>query len=266
MQSDESTAQNEGEESAVYALFILHFALCAYSLVRVSGLITIGLSYPMRYSPPVETQIRRVDDFELDGTGSAGAWNSAEWLTVVPIKGIATHATQAKMVYSAAGVYCLFDCADHLLMSTALKDHADLWNEDVVEVFFWPDESQHLYLEYELSPLNAELVLMVPNNNGQFMGWIPWHYVGDRRCRHATTIRGGGKSPGAAIKGWTAEMFIPFALMLGLRNVPPVAGTKWRANFYRIDYDGNEQTLFAWSTGVANTFHDFKQFGTVCFT
>ncbi len=28
MQSDESTAQNEGEESAVYILFILHFALC----------------------------------------------------------------------------------------------------------------------------------------------------------------------------------------------------------------------------------------------
>jgi hypothetical protein len=53
--------------------------------------------------------------------------------------------------------------------------------------------------------------------------------------------------------------------MLGFRNVPPKPGSAWRANFYRIDYDRNEQTLFAWSVGVQNTFHDFKQFGTLKF-
>jgi hypothetical protein len=207
-----------------------------------------------------------VDDFELDGSGTAAAWNHAQWLPILPIKGIATHATSAKVVYSATGVYCLFDCADHLLMSTGLKDHDDLWNEDVVEAFFWPDESQQLYFEYELSPLGAELPLLVPNCDGKFMGWVPWHYTGERRCRQATTIHGvGSKLPNAAITGWTAEFFVPFALMTGLGNVPPVSGTKWRANFYRIDYDAGEQTLFAWSTSVSNTFHDFRQFGTLQF-
>jgi hypothetical protein len=214
----------------------------------------------------MEARIRCVDDFELEGTGTASAWNNADWLAILPIKATATHATQVKVVYSNTGIYCLFDCVDHLLMSTGLKDNQDLWNEDVVEAFFWPDETQNLYLEYELSPLNAELMLIVPNNNGVFMGWSPWHYEGNRCCLRATSVRGGTKSPGASITGWTAEFFIPFALMTGLRNVPPTPGTTWRANFNRIDYDAGGQTLFAWSTGIANTFHDFKQFGTLLFT
>jgi len=212
------------------------------------------------------TSVRRTDDFELDGTGISAAWSHAEWMPILPIKGVATHSTRAKIVYSITGIYCLFDCEDHLLMSTGLPDNADLWNQDVVEAFFWPDESQRLYFEYELSPLSSELALMVPNDGGQFMGWSPWHYEGDRRCRRATAVRGGEKIPGASITGWSAEFFVPFSLLKGLGNVPPAPGTRWRANFYRIDYDHSAQTLFGWSTSVADTFHDFKQFGTLHFT
>ncbi len=212
-----------------------------------------------------ESPVKHVDDFQLDGTGRAEAWNHAQWLPLVPIKGVAIYASRAKVLYSTTGIYCLFDCADAVLACTDLKDNDDLYNEDVVEVFFWPDESQHLYLEYELSPLGMELPLIIPNSAGDFMGWLPWHYEGDRRIRRATAARGGDKSPGAAVSGWSAEFFIPFALMRGFRNVPPAPGTTWRANFYRIDYDRSEQTLFAWASGVKNTFHDFKEFGTIRF-
>jgi hypothetical protein len=57
-------------------------------------------------------------------------------------------------------------------------DFLDLWNEDVVEAFFWTDESNPIYFEYELSPLNYELPILVPNNKGKFLGWLPWHYEG----------------------------------------------------------------------------------------
>jgi len=209
--------------------------------------------------------IKRIEDFELDGTGTASAWNSAAWLPLLPIKGISTFVTRAKVVYSSTGIYCLYDCADKILTCTDLKDNDNLYNEDVIEAFFWPDESQHLYLEYELSPLGMELPLIIPNSKGKFMGWVPWHYEGDRRIRRATAVRGGEKLPGSTVNGWSAEFFIPFALMLGFGNTPPLPGTTWRANFYRIDYDHNEQTLFAWATGVKNTFHDFKEFGTIRF-
>jgi hypothetical protein len=213
----------------------------------------------------MQTTVTRVDDFELDGRGSAPAWNAAPWLAILPIMGTSTVGTRAKILYSQTGIYCLFDCEDHLLACTNLRDNDALWNEDVVEAFFWPEESQHLYLEYELSPLGVELPLLVSNSGDAFMGWLPWQYTGDRRVRRATAVRGGAKAPGAAVTGWSAEFFIPFMLLTGLRNVPPAPGTRWRANFYRIDYDKSEQTLFAWATSINNSFHDLQQFGAIAF-
>jgi hypothetical protein len=212
----------------------------------------------------METVLKRVEDFAVDGTGEASAWQSADWLAILPIIGPSTADTRMKAVYSSTGIYCLFDCEDDLLYCTALKDNDDLWTEDVVEAFFWPDEARPLYFEYELSPLGMELPLMVPNNAGAFMGWIPWHYAGDRRCRRATAIRGGSKTSMAGISGWSAEFFIPFALLRGLRNVPPAPGTRWRANFYRIDHDRNGETYFAWRP-IAKSFHEFDKYGTIVF-
>jgi hypothetical protein len=34
-----------------------------------------------------ETVVSLVEDFGLDGEGSAPAWNAAEWLALLPIKG-----------------------------------------------------------------------------------------------------------------------------------------------------------------------------------
>ena len=110
----------------------------------------------------------------------------------------------------------------------------DLWNEDVFEVFLWTDERYPVYFEYEISPLNHELPILIPNFGGQFLGWRPWHYERDRATRKATSIIGGPKQSGAAIEGWRAEFFFPYALLRPLQNVPPKPGTHWRANFYRM--------------------------------
>ena len=69
----------------------------------------------------------------------------------------------------------------------------DLWNEDVFEVFLWTDERYPVYFEYEISPLNRELPILIPNFGGQFLGWRPWHYERDRLTRKATSIIGGPK-------------------------------------------------------------------------
>ena len=61
-----------------------------------------------------------------------------------------------------------------------MRIFADLWTEDVVEIFFWPDEEMPVYFEYELSPRNYELPILVPNKAGSFLGWRPWKYEGER--------------------------------------------------------------------------------------
>ncbi|MCG3154283.1 MAG: hypothetical protein DKINENOH_00877 [bacterium] len=210
-------------------------------------------------------KINSAPDFELSGDGSSPQWETAEWVDLPQRKIFGeAFATRIKILYSTTGIYFLFDCEDRRLTATLREDFLDLWNEDVVEVFLWTDESFPAYFEYELSPLNYELPILVPNNKGDFWGWRPWHYAGERLTRHATSVRGGEKQSGAAIAGWRAEFFIPYALLKPLGNVPPRPGTRWRANFYRCDYDSGGMATWEWQA-IDFRFHEYEKFGTLIF-
>jgi len=207
------------------------------------------------------------DDFEVDGKGTAPQWENAGWVELKTIHGPAHYSTRVKTLYSDNGIYFLFDCEDTLLTSTITEHYGALYSEDVVEVFLWTEESQRVYFEYEISPLNYELPIMVVKGNGASQGWRPWHYEGENKIRRATEVRGGEMKSGAAVEGWSAEFFIPFALLRGLRNVPPEPDVKWRAwraNMYRIDYD-EPATFWVWSHLDAPNFHMIDQFGTLVF-
>jgi hypothetical protein len=209
--------------------------------------------------------VRPTADFEVTGTGADEAWRAAEW---VPIprrqpKGLPYDA-RFKVLYSATGIYFLMDGTDRIVTATMTDDFMDLWNEDVFEVFLWTDERHPVYFEYEISPLGKELPILVPNFGGDFLGWRPWHYEKDRLIRKATSVSGGPKQSGAAIEGWRAEFFIPYALLKPLQNVPPKPGTRWRANVYRVDHDEGRRTSWVWSP-VRTNFHDYENFGVLVF-
>jgi hypothetical protein len=114
---------------------------------------------------------KHTSDFTVTGDGTAPNWNNTEWL-VLPQRNKAsfTYATKVKVLYSDAGIYCLYDCEDKKIGATLKEDFLDLYNEDVVEAFFWTDETIPMYLEYELSPLNYELPILVPNFKGSAYG------------------------------------------------------------------------------------------------
>jgi hypothetical protein len=204
--------------------------------------------------------VKKTKDFQITGDGSAPNWNAATWLTLTQRNKIkVNYQTQIKLLYSDSGIYCLYHCDDNKITATLQADFLDLYKEDVVEAFFWTDESMPLYFEYEVSPLNYELPILVPNFKGDFFGWRPWHYENERKTKHATHITKNGD----AVTAWTAEIFIPYALLKPMRNVPPQQGSKWRANFYRIDYD---EGASHWSWQLTRTnFHDYEKFGTIIF-
>lgn len=210
-------------------------------------------------------EIERASDFMVTGDGSSAQWRGAKWVDIPQRPGEGTPmATRAKLMYSGKGLYCLIDCADRTITATMTDDFNDLWNEDVVELFLWPEENFPVYFEYELSPLGYELPIMVPNNKGHYYGWLPWHYEGETRVQKATAVRGGVKESGAKIDGWTAEFFIPYALLKPLGKIPPKPGTTWRGNIYRIDYDTGKSEAWTWQP-VEGTFHDIDKFGTFRF-
>jgi hypothetical protein len=209
--------------------------------------------------------IKKCSDFELSGKGLSDQWNKSEWIVLKGReKAESSYSTRVKILYSQKGIYFLFDCKDKKIVSSMKSDNLHLWEEDVVEVFLWTDEKFPVYFEYELSPFNYELPIMVPNNKGKFLGWLPWDYVGDRKTRHATSVTGGELVNGGSISGWMAEIFIPFKLLTPLSNVPPESGSRWRANMYRIDYDSGTEIPFEWQK-TSQTFHEYEKFGTFIF-
>ena len=232
-----------------------------YLLLGVKN-VNYGL-HVANYNPDSVT-IKKCQDFKITGDGLSDPWKNTVWINLVQEdQNNLSYQTKAKVLYSETGIYFLFSCMDKRLTSTMKADNLNLWEEDVVEVFLWTDEEFPVYFEYELSPFNYELPIIVPNNKGNFLGWLPWHYDGDRRTQHATSVTGGKKESGSTISGWIAEFFIPFKLLAPLSHIPPFSGTKWRANMYRIDYD-NGEVPFAWQK-TYKTFHEYNKFGTFIF-
>jgi hypothetical protein len=214
----------------------------------------------------MELMIPRAGDFEITGDGRDGNWGKVEWQELTRVgEGKSAYRTRSKVLYSESGIYFLVDCEDRRLTCTLTADNADIYNEDVVEVFLWPDESHPLYFEYEISPLGVELPILVANNKGVFHGWLPWHYQGERKIRRATVVRGGAKASMAEVDGWSAEFYIPFALLRGMNNMPPASGTTWRGNIFRIDYDRKPASHWAWCPDTGGRFHTIQGFGTLRF-
>lgn len=210
-----------------------------------------------------QLELPHIADFTVTGRPDAGPWPGLEWCALAELgERRAGYRTRFKAAWSELGIYVLIDCEDSLLAcSGRLADFEDLYREDVVELFLWPDPCYPLYLECEVSPLEKELVLLVANSAGGFMGWRPWHYEGTRLIKKAVCVRGGERAPHAAVSGWSAELFVPFALMQGFVAGAPAAGACWRANVCRIDYDQPPRALWAWSPVSGGTFHSPAEFG-----
>lgn len=209
-------------------------------------------------------KVNRTPDFEINGEGTHENWTLTEWIELSQRKSSGERfETQMKILYSQTGMYFLFQCQDRKITSTMDANFMDLWKEDVVEVFLWPDEALPVYFEYELSPMNYELPIIISNEKGDLVRWQPFHYDEDRKTRHATSVKGGDKKSNAQISSWTAEFFIPYKLLRPLTNVPPESGTTWRANFYRIDYDQG-QNSWSWKL-TGGSFHEYEKFGHLLF-
>ncbi|MEO2015054.1 MAG: carbohydrate-binding family 9-like protein [Fuerstiella sp.] len=209
--------------------------------------------------------VKKCVDFKVTGTGDSSAWQKTEWVALNRrLNGEHEYSARFKMLYSKTGVYVLFDGTDTRLTATMQEDFLDLWKEDVFECFFWTSEDHPVYFEYEISPLGYELPILVPNLDGRFLGWRPWNYEGSKKIQKKVSASGGSSESLSAVTGWRAEVFIPYELLKPLRNVPPKSGTHWRANFYRMDYDGQKTTAWDWAR-VGPSFHEFKNFGTLVF-
>lgn len=208
--------------------------------------------------------IGRQEDFALRPENEK-CFETAVWHELRRVEGKKGYRTGVKAVRSDTGIYFLFQCEDEKINCTLQQDGEDLYTEDVLEIFLQPDRRYPVYLEYELSPLNKELVLMVCHNGSDFYGWLPFHYAGERRVKHITWSRVEELSPGACCSAWNAMVYLPFALFEGTAAECPAEKTVWRGNIFRIDTDDGEVSKYALRTVCGIEFHNFEEFEEIIF-
>jgi hypothetical protein len=236
-----------------------------YSISYLLNLLFFPQIIANRVANPGEALlIHKTADFALSGDGSADNWKRADWIELHPQgENNSTYSTKAKVLYSDKGIYFLFFCQDDHLTATMKENLLDLWKEDVVEFFLWPDERERNYFEYEISPLNYELPLLLGAGPEGYFAWIPFHYGQTPGTKHMVSVQKRNDAQGDEISSWTAEVFVPYNVLGLLNSVPPVSGTRWRANLYRVDYDKGEAN-WSWRTTHGN-FHELDSFGVFQF-
>ncbi|HEY4290296.1 MAG TPA: carbohydrate-binding family 9-like protein [Puia sp.] len=212
--------------------------------------------------------IRQTADFAITGKGDDAAWATTTWQTFTKIdSGGTNYNSKSKMLYSAKGIYLLFSGEDNRITTKDYKDDEDIYEGDVFEFFLHTDASKPPYFEYEINQLGKQLILTLARFPHKNLAWSPWkiEYEKDPLIQRKISINGGKNQVGAAITGWTAELFFPYELLGLLPGVPPKSGTIWRANFCRIDYDSGKMIQWTWSRKIKRSFHELENFGTIIF-
>ncbi len=223
-------------------------------------LLSFGFLQAQHTAPLV---VKHCEDFDITGKGVDKEWEKTKWVTMKQLDAGPKYATQFKILYSVSGIYVLFQGEDKKITSPYQNDFDPLFLGDVFEVFFHTAPGTPIYLEYEISPLNKELVLLVPNLKGKANGWVPYQYKDKRKTKKAVFTNGASEN-GDSLSSWSAEVFLPYILFNPLENVPPRRGTVWKANFYRLDYDSGKMIKWAW-TPVNQSFHEFEKYQPIRF-
>ncbi len=217
----------------------------------------------MAYTVNVQDTLRvnKVPPFEIDGAGINTSWNATNWVNLIQLDSSSLqYPSKFKILYADSGVYVLFSGLDKKITSPYKNDFEDLFRADVFEVFFHPEPSTPIYLEYEINAYNAELVLLVPNLSKKTFGWAPWKYTGKKKVVKKVKVH----EQNNEMYKWTAELFFPFKLFIPLQNLDVKKGVCWNANFYRLDYDDTKMVKWAWSP-IIKSFHEFEKYGVIQF-
>lgn len=160
--------------------------------------------------------------------------------------------TSVRAVWTDRELRIRFEYEDDHIVATMTRRDDPTYEEDVVEVFIDETGEGSPYLEFEVSPTNVVFDAVVTlDSDGTVHADTSWDADG-------LGTAAGELAPGLRY----AEFRIPYSNF----RQPPVNGTVWRWNCYRIDDDKQGQRHYsAWSpTGKAN-FHVPEKFGALKF-
>ena len=247
--------------------FLLVSRIICVSCIIVFVSILTAIGQTQDSSQPA-LLVKKCNDFSLTGKGNDPEWSKTEWSPLTKLdEGGKLNVSKFKILYSATGIYVLFQGDDEKITTKPYKDFESIFNGDVFEVFFHTDPEAAVYFEYEVNHLGKELILTISNINNKFLGWIPRNNEGVHRTgiQKQVEVVGGKKEIDSSINSWSAEIFFPYSGLGLLPKVPPASGTQWNANFCRLDYDTGSMIKWSWTPSIKKSFHELDKFRSIKF-
>ncbi|MFT5430593.1 MAG: hypothetical protein ACI9OJ_001268 [Myxococcota bacterium] len=150
--------------------------------------------------------------------------------------------TQVRALWDDQAIYFGWTVTDKSPKSTFTARDDELWKQDVVEVYLDPGADGKNYVELQVSPKNVVFdALFASHRKPDWKEARKWNLAGLQTAVNAGPIAG-SSSP-----GWTVEIMIPWADLQAVGGAKPALGTRWKANFFRIEHPGSFSSMAAWS-------------------
>jgi len=229
----------------------------------VLGFLAVGIlpaGAQKRYTCSYTSQPLRID-----GAGDEAAWQRAPWTDdFTDIEGDLRPApalrTRTKMLWDSTHLYIYAELEEPDLWATLRQHDTIVYHDNDFEVFVDPHGDTANYFELEFNAYNTEMDLFMPKPY-RFGGkaLLSWDVKG---LRSAVKFAGTMNKPGDKDRGWSIEMAIPLR-SLALWGDPVVrAGTVWRINFSRVEWDrevidGGYRVLTDAATGRRKPEHNW---------
>lgn len=241
----------------------------------------------MREPPLPQLRVPRVRaPAEIDGDPHKAPWNGLAPVWLVPSHGgVAQGAPPASVALAALApdaaplaprwrfqptalrvahdgerLLVCFQCVDREARGRYEGRNEPIYEEEVVEAFLAPGEDPRTYFELEQSPRGAWFEARIESPYGRRATMRvdrEWRCAGWQRAVRLCTDEADRHV------WWCAEWAIPFR---ALEAAAPQPGWRWRANFHRIDREGDGQ-FSAWSPTLVDPpdFHRPDRFGWLVF-
>jgi len=175
---------------------------------------------------------------KIDGLINEPDWQQAKTVDFVTVArdgrsfGPARSPTSAKLTYDKNHLYIAIEACDKDIWATFTDRDDDLWYEDVLEAFFKPDDTKPTYYEFEFSPRNVVLDLIIPRRGARTLRAMKQF---DAPVKSAVKVRGTLDNWKDIDDKWVLEAAIPLSAFKDT-TATPEPGDKWRFALCRYDY------------------------------
>ncbi len=198
---------------------------------------------PGAAAPPLRYLANRANTpIRIDGRPDDAAWSRAPWTAYFTdiegeIRPAPRYKTRVKMLWDDHYWYIAAQLEEPDLWATIRERDAVIFRDNDFELFVDPRGIAARYFEVEMNQFATVWDLFLPKayrDGGHAVN--EWNID---NLKIAVALDGTVNHPGDHDRGWTVELAIPWEAFAdsGRNIVPPPAGTSWRVNFSRVEWD-----------------------------